>query len=419
MLFNSFAIAQDDLLDKKVNLNSQNSSIEEILKELTTQTGAHFSFGNTVDVSQKVTISVSDLSLKEALDKVFDPGKIKWELVGSQIALSPSKKTGYKISGSIKDSTNKESVEFATVYLKGESFNATTDYRGRFNFGSVPPGKYILIINAFGYKPNEQAIEITDQSIEVSTDLVQEAITLSETIVTSDKIIEKASVSEMEVKHTQIESVKGISNDPMKSLTALPGILTKVDVYGSSEIHVRGGESSENLFLIDNIKLPLPFHFSGQSVFNPEMLEKAEVLTGGYAANYGNAMSSVFNLTTKNGNAERWSGNVDLNTSNPSYLIQGPLKKNKLAIIVGLRSIFSILSPIEKKADLTSKTTYTLNYKTKINLTTLNVNDYSDTSFQKILPKANALSKINAQNFQIQSVISDKSYSKTSFLHSG
>lgn len=412
-------LAQDNILNKKISISFTNAPLTEVLKEFTAQINTHFTYGNNIDLSQKVNYTFSDLSFKEALNKVFEPIQIKWELIGNQIALAPGKKLSFKIIGMIKDSADKSAVEFATVYLKGEKFNASSDFNGHFNLDHIPPGNYVLVVSAFGYKLSEQSIEVTDQPISVFFELSQEAISLSETIVTADKIIEKVSVSEMELKHVQIESIKGISNDPMKSLTALPGVLSKVDLYGSSDIHVRGGESNENLFLIDNIKLPLPFHFSGQSVFNPEMLEKAEVLTGGYAANYGNAMSSVFNLTTKNGNAERWSTNVDLNTSNPSYLIQGPLKKNKLAVIVGLRSILSVLSETEKKADLTSKFTYTLNYNTKINLTTLNVNDYSDTSFQKILPKANSLSKINAQNFQIQSVIADKSYSKTSFLHSG
>lgn len=412
-------LAQDNILNKKISISFTNTALNEVLKEFTAQTNTHFTYGNNIDLSQKVNYTFSDLSFKEALNKLLDPIQIKWELIGNQIALAPGKKLSFKISGMIKDSADKSAVEFATVYLKGEKFNASSDYNGHFNLDHIPPGNYILVVSAFGYKLSEQSIEVTDQPLSVFFEVSQQAISLSETIVTADKIIEKVSVSEMELKHVQIESIKGISNDPMKSLTALPGVLSKVDLYGSSDIHVRGGESNENLFLIDNIKLPLPFHFSGQSVFNPEMLEKAEVLTGGYAANYGNAMSSVFNLTTKNGNAERWSTNVDLNTSNPSYLIQGPLKKNKLAVIVGLRSILSVLSETEKKADLTSKFTYTLNYNTKINLTTLNVNDYSDTSFQKILPKANSLSKINAQNFQIQSVIADKSYSKTSFLHSG
>ncbi len=419
MLYNMVVLAQDNVLNKKISISFTNTPLEDVLKELTAQTKIHFTYGNNIDLSQKTDLTFSDISFKDLLNKVLEPLQIKWELIGGQIALAPGKELSYKITGMLKDSANKSAVEFATVYLKGQTFNAYSDFNGRFNLDHIPPGNYILVINAFGYKLIEQAIEIKDQPITVLIELSQQAINLSETIVTADKIIEKVSVSEMELKHVQIESIKGISNDPMRSLTALPGVLSKVDVYGSSDIHVRGGESNENLFLIDNIKLPLPFHFSGQSVFNPEMLEKAEVLTGGYAANYGNAMSSVFNLTTKSGDAEHFKTNVDLNTSNPSYLIQGPLKKNKLAFIVGLRSILSVLSETEKKADLTSKFTYTLNYNTKINLTTLNVNDYSDTSFQKILPKANALSKINAQNFQIQSVISDKSYSKTSFLHSG
>jgi hypothetical protein len=419
MLYNMVVLAQDNILYKKITFSFADTPLEQVLKEFSNQANTHFTYGNNVDLKQKITHDFSEISLKDALNKVFEPFQIKWELIGDQIALSPGKKITFKISGTVKDSANNNGVEFATIYLNGETFNAYSDFNGRFYFDHIPVGNYTLVVTAFGYRTAGQIIEIKDQPLTIHLEISQQAINLSETIVTADKIIEKVSVSEMEIKHSQIEAVKGISNDAMKSLTALPGVLTKVDLYGSSDIHVRGGESSENLFLLDNIKLPLPFHFSGQSVFNPEMLEKAEVLTGGYAANYGNAMSSVFNLTTRNANAERWSGNVDLNTSNPSYLIQGPLKKNKLAVIVGLRSILSVLSPEEKKADLTSKFTYTLNANTKINLTTLNVNDYSDTSFQKILPKANALSKINAQNFQVQSVISDKSYSKTSFLHSG
>ncbi len=418
MLFNSVIIAQENVLDKKINLVSNSVSVEQFLSEITSQTGLHFTFGNTVDLTKKINCNFSEVTIKDALDKALTSAEIKWEFVGNQVALSPGKKITYKVTGTIRDSAGKAPIEFATVYLKGQTTSANTDFNGKFYLNDIAEGRYTLVINAFGYKVSEQLIDVNG-SMNIDADLPQHAITLSETIITADKIIEKVSVSEMEIKPTQIESAKGISNDPLKPLTALPGVLSTMDAYGSSEIHVRGGESSENLFLLDNIKLPLPFHFSGQSVFNPDMLEKAEVLTGGYAANYGNAMSSVFNLTTKSGNPEHFSSTVDINTSNPSYLIQGPLKKNKLAYIVGLRSILSVLSPSEKKADLTSKITYTLNPETKLSLTTLNVNDYNDSVFRKILPKANALSKINAQNFQVQSVISDKSYSKTSFLHSG
>lgn len=420
------AIAQENILQKKVSLNASGISLSQLITGLSEQTKTRFTYGNTIDLSQQITINLQSVSLDVALDKIFKPVNIEWELIGDQIALLPSKRVVYKLSGALLDSAEKNPLQYASVALKGTNISVYTDFDGKFRLQNVQEGNYVLLIHAFGYKTYEQPVQVKSNSLEFSIELSREAITLFETIITSDKIIERTSLSQMELNDVQIQLTKGISNDPLNSLTALPGVLGKIDMFGSSNLHVRGGEAFENQFLLDNIKLSFPFYSIGQSVFNPDMIEKAEVLTGGFAANYGQSLSSVFNLTTKSGDFQQYKGNVDISVLNNSALMQAPLIKNKLSFIVGARKNNLDLLTLNDHSkaflmgDVTGKMTYILNAKTKLSLTSINVIDNLDfTHSPDFRLKLRAQNNINAQNLQLQSVIGKQTYSKTSFLHSG
>ena len=419
-------IAQSPALEKKINLSLEKIPVLDVMNLLSQQSHLKFTYGNNIDLSKNVTVNFDSLSLNEALTKLFTPLNIKWELVGNQLALLPGKKINLKIFGSIIDSVDKSPIQFANVYLKNTYVNISTNFNGKFIFESMTEGTYTLVINMFGYKSQERQIELNDNSIDLTIILTQNAIKLTETIVVSDKIIERSSVSQMEIGESQIQAGRGITNDPMNSLSALPGVLGRIDLFGSRNLYIRGGESFENQFLLDNIRLPFPFYFVGQSIFNPDMLEKAEVLTGGFSPNYGHSMSSVFNLTTKSGNTNHMQGNVDLSVLNASAQLQEPIIKNKLSFIVGARKNnfeqLTINSHVRAffMADATSKITYTINEKNKMSLTTLNVLDNQDFTHSTGLQSAfKGENRINAQNLQLQSIIGKKTYSKASFLHSG
>jgi len=418
--------AQDNVLDKKVTLVEANVSLSQILSAINAETQAKFTYGNNINLSQQVTLNLKEISLAIALDKIFKPLDIGWEVIGNQIALLPAKKLSFKLSGTITDSAEKSPIQYASVSLKNTEISAYTDFDGKFKFQNVVEGSYILVIHTFGYKTVEQPLTVKHQPSDFLIELSREAITLFETIVTSDQIVERTSLSQMVLDKDQMQLSKGIANDPLTSLTAGPGILGRVDMFGASNLHVRGGESFENQFLLDNIRLSFPFYTIGQSVFNPDMLEKAEVLTGGFAANYGQAMSSVFNLTTKNGDFQKYKGNVDMSLLNNSALIQGPLINDKLSFIVGVRKNNLDLLNLNDHSkaffmgDVTGKFTLLVNAKTKLSLTTINVIDNLDfTHSPDFRLKLRAKNNTNAQNLQLQSVIGKKTYSKTSFLHSG
>lgn len=419
------SVAQENVLDKKVNLSLNNTTLQEALNELSIQSGLKFSYSSdAIDLNQKINYSKNGITLQLALDQIFKLIAIEWKLIGEQITLKQQTKP-VKQCGKLKDSELKAPIEYAIIYLKGTALTAQSDYSGNFCIDGISSGTYTLVIKAFGYFEHEMVIELTDKPLNLAIDLKQQNIELNETIVVSDKIIENTSVSEIQITKEQIDAAKGLSNDPMKSITSAPGVLASVDFYGPQDLHVRGGEGYENLYLLDNIKLPYPFYFIGQSVINPEMLDKTELLTGGFNPNYGNAMSSVFNFSTKTGNMEKYNGNIDISFFNSSALIQGPVIKNKLSGIIGFRksNIDLILRALGFKTnmnDLTTKFTYIINEKNKLNFTSLVVTDYLDfTKKESAFNGLKASDKINAQNLQLQSVISSKAYNKLSVLYSG
>ena len=96
----------------------------------------------------------------------------------------------------------------------------------------------------------------------------------------------------------------------------------------------------ESLYLFDNAPMLSPWHVSGISVFNTDMIEQIEVLTAGYPASYGNSMSGVVNVTTREGNFEKFTGLIALDQVNSRALVEGPIIKEKLSFIVAGRDGF-------------------------------------------------------------------------------
>lgn len=426
ILFCFSAIAQNSSLDIKVNFNFDKTALKDVLTEISHQTSFKFSYSNsTVNLDEEITLRATNISLKEALNTILIPRNIEWKVINGTIALKANDTPLSQLCIKLQDSVLQSPIPFAIVAIKETNRSEQTDYYGGICFTNLKAGNYTLRIHSLGYKAQELPVTLGSEKKQLTIDLIPENIKLEEVIITSDKIIENTSISEIQVNNNQIEIAKGLSNDPMKALTMLPGVNAQVDLYGPADIHVRGGESYENLFLLDNIRLPYPFYVLGHSVINPDMIEKTEVLTGGFSPNYGNAMSSVFNYTTKTGDMEHYSGSVDLNLLNTSAFIQGPIIKNKLSVVAGFRmsNLNWLLKGLDINAnmnDVNTKLTYVINERNKINFTFLNVTDKLDlTQSKTVNSSVKATDHIHAENLQWQSVWGDKVYSKLSLLQSG
>ncbi len=133
------------------------------------------------------------------------------------------------------------------------------------------------------------------------------------------------------------------SPDLIKTLQTLPGVSGGTEL--SSGLYVRGGDGSDNLYLLDGVPLYQVSHLIGLfSSFNMNMVEEVDFYKGGFPARYGGRLSSVVDVDVRNGNFTKWKGSASLGLADGSFQIEGPIVKNKTSLSFGFRRTWSDLA---------------------------------------------------------------------------
>ena len=124
--------------------------------------------------------------------------------------------------------------------------------------------------------------------------------------------------------------------DLIKTLQMMPGVSSGSELM--SGLYVRGGDGSDNLFLLDGVPMYQVSHLIGMfSSFNTDVIENADFYKGGFPARYGGRLSSVVDVGVREGNFEQWHGNASLGLVDGHFQIEGPLWKGKTSINFGVR----------------------------------------------------------------------------------
>jgi hypothetical protein len=235
------------------------------------------------------------------------------------------------IRGFIKDAETGEPVIFITVGLEGSAIGTTTDANGYYSLTKVPGGTYTLLVKTLEYAEVRRTVVVEGQR------MVTENILLEKNVVELGPVTISAEKSDQRNKvNISVESIRpqdikrlpslGGQSDIVQVLTTLPGFVTTGDQGG--QIFVRGGSPVQNKVLLDGMIVYNPFHSIGLfSVFDTDIISNAEVFTGGFGAQYGGRISSVMDITTRDGNKKEVSGRVGVNPFGAKVLVEGPLKK--------------------------------------------------------------------------------------------
>jgi len=126
---------------------------------------------------------------------------------------------------------------------------------------------------------------------------------------------------------SQIPSIGGQA-DLAQYLQVLPGVTFTGDQGG--QLYICGGSPIQNEVLLDGMIIYNPFHSIGLfSVFDTDILRNVDVYTGGFGAEYGDRISSVMDISTRDGNKKRLAGKVSVNPFGSKLLLEGPLKSEK------------------------------------------------------------------------------------------
>ncbi|MFZ1687759.1 MAG: TonB-dependent receptor [Flavobacteriales bacterium] len=237
------------------------------------------------------------------------------------------------IRGFVYDAANGEPMMLTTVILKGKTMGAQTDENGYFSISRVPAGDYTLYVKELGYDSLEKSVTVRGGQILTEKMYLQKVSKeLKEYRVRGKKAEAQNNVRMGLVQLTpkQIERLPAIGGeaDLAQYIQVVPGVIFTGDQGG--QLYVRGGSPIQNKVLMDGMVLYNPFHSIGLfSVFDNDIIRNADIMTAGFGAEHGGRISSVMDITTRDGNKTRLSGRVGVGTFAAKALLEGPLKKQK------------------------------------------------------------------------------------------
>ena len=256
----------------------------------------------------------------------------------------------FTVNGYLRDAENGENLIGATILQKGTTNGTISNTFGFYSL-TLPAGEITLIISFVGYQAVEKTI-LLNENVRLNFEL-KAGETLDEVVITAEEQIEKSpQMSTIDVPIEQIKALPVLMGeaDILKTLQLLPGIQSGSE--GSSGVYVRGGGPDQNLILLDGVPVYNVSHLFGFfSVFNPDAINKVNVVKGGFPARYGGRLSSVIDITMKEGNNQKFSGEGSIGLISSKLTLEGPIGKNEKTsfIVSGRRTYIDLLTrPIIK-----------------------------------------------------------------------
>lgn len=257
----------------------------------------------------------------------------------------------YTISGYITESGSDERLVQANVYDK-ITFKGTTSNNFGFYSFTLPGGTYQLNYSYVGYQVRSLFINLTrDTIINVSLPIIG---ALQEIVVRADNpdaFRSRMLISQQDIPIERVQSLPSFLGeaDVFKTIKLMPGVQSGNE--GQSGLYIRGGGPDQNLILLDGIPVYNAEHLFGIfSVFNPDMVKNIELYKGGFPARYGGRLSSVVDITSKDGNLNKFKGSATIGMISSKINFEGPIIKGKTSFnISARRSYIDILSkPVVK-----------------------------------------------------------------------
>jgi len=227
-----------------------------------------------------------------------------WLLAGSAGWISAGT-TGI-IAGVVRDAKSGLPLSGVNIIVEGTSLSTVTDTNGRFTVANVPPGDYVVRAELVGYATTTvRDIQVTmDDRAQIEVSMEEEATREEEVVITRPKpMIQRDIVSTLNLITAQQEPLTRLDPTTVRSatgvLSALPGVI--VEPSGSGQIHVRGGKADQTGWYLEGMPITDPnTGMFGTNLYTTGV-SKFQAYTGGFGAEYGNAISGVLNEVKKTG----------------------------------------------------------------------------------------------------------------------
>jgi len=296
--------------------------------------------------------------LDAVLQRLLKGKDLHYKIVDNQVVIRKSdeqikleqkkyeRKQNFTLSGTIKDKSSGEALPYAQIMVKNTTNGTASNVDGYFTLFNVPSDTSVLLVRYTGYKTKQFFLSPKIVSSDITVELIPENNLIDEVVVTAEseelmKVYKDVSVVSMSPK--QIKTLPGVGGqDLFRSFQLLPGVSASNE--SSSGLYVRGGTPDQNLVLYDGFTVYHVDHLFGMfSAFNPNAVKDVKLYKGGFESKYGGRLSSVMEITGKDGNENNFNMGAGISFLNIDGFTEIPLGKNGTFLFTGRRSFQSFL----------------------------------------------------------------------------
>ena len=260
------------------------------------------------------------------------------------------------IAGTVAESGTGEAVIGISVMLFEDSVavnervslrGVSTNKFGFFSLPNIPYGQHFLVVRGVGFRTLVQKVHLSSENNQLllTVRLESEPILLQEIEIRGERQSNSTStVNTIDISPKILQQLPSLGGeiDLFRTLQLLPGVKTISEI--SSGLYVRGGSPDQNLNLLDGVIVYNPSHLAGFiSTFNPDALHNVRLIKGAFPAEYGGRLSSVIDITMKEGSQEKVSGAGGISMLSSRLTVEGPINDESTFMISGRRVYFDLL----------------------------------------------------------------------------
>lgn len=257
------------------------------------------------------------------------------------------------VRGTVSDKATRQPLIGATVMLADSALGlgGLVEEDGTFRIEGVPVGRHLVRCTYIGYAPFESDELIVSGAKETVLDIAMTEVAMQatdETVTITAKGVRHGALNEASLLSTRSFSVEetdryaGTVNDPSRMVMGFSGVQASRE--NNNDIIVRGNSAMGLLWRLEGIDIPNPNHFArkgssggGISIFSAQLLANSDFSSGAFAAEYGNALSGVFDMKFRKGNAEKREYTFRFGLLGIDVATEGPIAKGRSSYLVNYR----------------------------------------------------------------------------------
>jgi len=259
------------------------------------------------------------------------------------------------IAGTVRDAADNAPLRYVNLFLRGTLIGSSTDAEGFYHIQQIEPGTYDLMVMMMGYRTLlVRNVRVYPGALRpLNLKLRRQVLELGGVKVTADRATqlvqgERSLAGHEIITPREVMQQVGALEDAYRAMVSLPSVVSRNDL--NTQLFIRGGGPDQNLVLFDGIEIVNPSRLfvvmgGGISLVNPDIIQSIDLAPGGFEVNYGNKMSALLRINTREGRRDRVSVRSSAALVTARAVAEGPLARGRGSwLIAGRRSYYDIIA---------------------------------------------------------------------------